>query len=318
MSDDLRSSRTPRPARTRLLRAARLVALVLLLGHPAPLRAQDASDGRSLHWAFGTFLGTGVYRIGEDRTAFTVKIPGRFTVGRAALGDEGERRIGLELRFPVTVGVLTGDTIADYIGQDVYGTVAITPGLEAEIEVVRDWRLRPYFAVGWGTELGPVSAPDPADPDAPIDENESALIYQAGLKSRYRLPVDHGTWALLGAVAYAGYTPSEGARGDLLLVTGGFETRQRLGSLMRGNHALFWELDATYSFVSDLARLRDGASPPVGIDDFVEVGLGVSQGVVPFRALRWIPIERLGLAFQLSTNLEYRAVKLSFRSPFRR
>lgn len=222
-------------------RLAWAVAAGLLLAAPMPAHAQDSGEGRAVHWAFGTFLGTGVYRISSDRTAFSLKIPGRWTFGRSGLGEDGERSIALELRFPVTIGVLTGDSIADYIDQDVYGTVAITPGLEAEIEVLRDWWLRPYVAIGWGTELGPVKEPDPSDPTATDDGLVSALIYQAGLKSRYRLPVDRGVWALLGAVEYAGYNPNRGASGDLLLVTGGFETRQRLGSLMRGNHALFWE-----------------------------------------------------------------------------
>lgn len=297
---------------------AALVAGVALaqLGATAA-SAQGATDGRSVHWAFSSLLGTGVYRISNGRTAFNLKIPARWTVSRSALGAAGERRIGLEVRFPLTLGVLTGDSIGDYIGQDVYGTVTFVPGLEAEVPVLRDWWLRPWFAVGWGTELGPVDAPSATDPDAIPDENESAVIYQAGLKSRWRLPVDAGVWALLGAVEYAGYTPSEGPKADLLLVTGGFETRQRLGSLMNGNHALFFETHATYSYVTDLARLRDGSARPVGVDDFFEVGLAVSQGVVPFRVLRFIPIERFGLAFQMSTDTEYRAVKLSFRSPFR-
>ncbi len=270
-----------------------------------------------MHWAFGAFLGTGVYRLDEGRTAFTIQIPARWTLSRSALGQDGERRIGLELRFPVTLGVLTGDSIQDYIDQSVYGTIAFTPGIEAEIEVFRDLWLRPSFAMGWGTELGPDPVIDPNDPDPP-EALSSALIYQVGLKSRYRLPIDRGVWSLLGFVQYAGYNPSEGPSADLLLVTGGFETRQRLGSLMRGNHALFWETHATYNYVSDLDRLRNGPGQPVGIDDFVEVGLAVSQGVVPFRLFGWLPIERVGIAFQLSTDLDYRAVKLNFRSPFRR
>jgi hypothetical protein len=299
-------------------RAAAGALLALLLVAPMAVRAQDSGESRPVHWALGTFLGTGIYRIGSDRTAFSLKIPGRFTVARSGLGANGERRIGLELRFPVTLGVLTGDSIADYIDQDVYGTVAFTPGLEAEIEVLRDWWLRPYLAFGWGTELGPVEEPDPTDPTTSSSQLTSALIYQVGLKSRVHVPIERGVWALLGAVEYAGYNPSHGASGDLLLVSGGFETRQRLGSLVRGSHALFWEGHALYSYVTDLDRLRNGPGEPVGIDDFVEVGLAVSQGAVPFRLFGLIPIERLGLAFQLSTDLEYRAIKLSFRSPFRR
>jgi len=215
--------------------------------------------------------------------------------------------MGLELRFPLTLGVLRASTIAGYIDQTTYGTVSITPGLEAEIPLTHDWAIRPFFAIGWGAELGPADA---------AAENQTALIYQAGLKSRYRLPGDIGTWALLGAVQYAGYNPDVGASADLLVVTGGLETRQRFGRLFHGVHPLFIEAHASYSYVTDLPRLRNGYAEPVGFDDFVEVGLAVSQGVVPFRVLG-IPIERYGLAFQLGTDLEYRAIKLSFRSPFR-
>ncbi len=286
-----------------------LAAAWLGLAPPSAASAQEGSDG-TIHWAFSSFLGTGVYRITGERTAFILHIPGRFTLSRSKIGQDGERRVGVEVRLPLTLGIMQADTLGDFIDQESYGTVAFSPGVEVEIPVTRDWLLRPYVYFGGGWELG--------DADDNTSVVASALIYQTGLKSRYHLPIEVGNWGLLGAVQYAGYNPDAGASSDLLIVMGGLETRQRLGSLMNGNHALFIEGHATYSYVTDLAKLRNGANPPVGIDDFWEVGLGISQGVVPFRILRFIPIERFGVAFQLSTDTRYRAVKLSFRSPFRR
>jgi len=203
--------------------------------------------------------------------------------------------------------VLRANSLGGYIGQDTYGTFSITPGLELEIPVTRDWLLRPSFALGWGTELGPTD-------DAVVEQ--TAFIFQAGLKSRVHLPIEIGNWGLLGALQYAGYDPNDGGVSDILVATGGLETRQRLGRLFHGPNPLFVESHATYSYVVDLAGRRRADAPTVGLDDFVEVGLAVSQGVVPFR-LFGLPIERLGLAFQMSTDTDYRAVKLSFRSPFR-
>lgn len=278
----------------------------------APGHAQDApvdpTASQPLHWAFGSFLGTGVYRISDERSAFVLKIPARWALSHSAMGQDGERRLGLELRFPLTLGMLQSKTLGGYRNQDTYGTFAITPGLEVEIPVVRGWLLRPSFAIGWGKELGPND--DPA-------VNQSALIYQVGLKSRVHLPIEFGTWGLLTFVQYAGYNPTVGPSGDLLLVTGGLETRQRLFHLFNGPNPLFFETHATYNYVTALDKLRNGDAPPIDVGDFWEVGFAISQGVVPYRIFRIFPIERFGLAFQLSTDTDYRAIKLSFRSPFR-
>jgi hypothetical protein len=306
----LRASRGPR----RKVVVGLLLAWILAA--PLVVSAQDSIDG--VHCAFSSLLGTGVYRINSERSAFVLEIPARYTVSRSKYGQNGERRIGLEVRAPLTVGLLRGNNIEDFVDQDVYGTVTITPGLEAEVPLAEWWLVRPFFSVGWGTELGPDREPDLTDPANPIVyERGSALIYQAGFKTRFALPAEAGNWGLLGALRYAGYKPNDGRSADLLLIMGGVETRQRLGSYMNGNYALFVEAHASYSYVADLAELRKGEHRPIAVDDFWEVGLAVSQGVVPFRVFR-IPIERFGLAFQMSTDREFRAVKLSFRSPFRR
>jgi hypothetical protein len=291
-----------------VLCAASLALLACTLPQDAAAQSTEEPEA-GLHWAFASTLGTGVYRLAGDRTSFNILIPGRFALQRSKIGQENERRIGIELRFPLTLGVLQGNSFDDFVGQESLGTVSFVPGVELEIPVTQDWLLRPFASIGGGWELGEGSSNSSV-----VD---SALIYSAGLKSRWHVPIDQGNWGVLSGVQYTGYDPRNGPSGDLLIVTGGLETRQRLFGLMRGNHALFIEAHGTYNYVSDLSKLREGEVRPLGIDDFWEAGLAVSQGVVPFRLFR-IPIERVGIAFQLSTDREYRAVKLSFRSPFRR
>lgn len=285
----------------------RIAVLAFAVAVASPATAQVRVTP-PIHWGFGSFLGTGFYEISDDRRAFLLQIPARWTFRDAGFDAEGERRIGVELRAPLTLGVLQSGTVSGYTDQGTYGTVSIVPGLELEIPLTQDWLLRPYFAVGWGAELGP---------DDGSVVNQSALIYQAGLKSRYRLPTDLGTWAVLAAVQFAGYNPSTGDSSDLLVVTGGLETRQRFCQLFRGPNPLFIEAHATYNYVTDLSAVQRGTPTPTGVDDFFEVGLAISQGVIPFRIFR-IPIERFGIAFQMSVDSNYRAIKLNFRSPFRR
>jgi hypothetical protein len=297
----------------RLRTAARVFISVGLLiatfAAPAAVRAGSGDDvAPPIHWAYGAFLGTGAYRISGDRAAFLLQIPARWTARRSGFDEDGKRRFGLELRFPLTLGVLRPDSTSGYIDQETYGTVSLTPGLELEFPLTHDWLLRPFFAVGWGTELGP---------DDVSAIKHSALIYQAGLKSRYRLPTDLGTWAVLAGVQFAGYNPDVGDSSGLLVITGGLETRQRLFQMFIGPNPLFIEAHAIYNYVNDLNERGNRAPAPVGVDDFWEVGLSVSQGVVPFRILR-IPIERIGIALQMGTNTDYRAIKLSFRSLFRK
>ena len=66
-------------------------------------------------------------------------------------------------------------------------TSAIQRVFEVEILVWPLWSLRPYASVGVSAELCPGAEQDPSDPNSPVDENETAILYQAGLESRVAL-----------------------------------------------------------------------------------------------------------------------------------
>ncbi len=253
-----------------------------------------------VHWAYGSFLGTGWYRVSADRKAFVLRIPPRWTYRQSGMDDEGNRQIGIEFRFPLTLGLAQIDDLGGIINQENFTTASFTPGIELEIPVTEKWLLRPYLRVGWGKEL---------------DGGESAWIYEGGIKSRYVLPIKKGDWGLLGAVQYAGYKPNVGASSDMLNLMVGIETRQPLGQFSFRDNPLYLEWQVTYNRLSDPASFRRRGDPNIEIHDFWEGALAVSMGDKPFRIFG-MNFDRFGLAYQISSDNRYRAIKINLRSPF--
>ena len=179
----------------RLTTAALLVlALAPRVWAAEPRRAQ--SGDQLINWYYGAVYGTGIYAAG-DRKVGILQLPFSHVL-RA--GDES--RWGVELKAPVTFGFydLDLDDVAEGELPSSISTLSVLPGIELDIPVLRNWRLRPYAQAGRGWELSGA---------------DSALIGTAGIKSRLTFPVRRGEFMLGNQLSYAAYQPRDGVTRSL-------------------------------------------------------------------------------------------------------
>ena len=172
-----------------LLSAVQIAGLAYSTTAKAQLLAIEEEPAKQVHWAMGAFFGTGWYQVAENRTVYIFRIPPRQTVRESSFDENGKRKVGVELQYPLSIGLHNLDEIPDFIDFDNFGTISFTPGVQVEIPVTQKWYLRPYAHIGYGVET---------------TTSESAWIYYGGLKSRYRLGSGRVDWSLLNGLYFAG------------------------------------------------------------------------------------------------------------------
>jgi len=264
----------------------------------------SAAESRSIfepvHWAYSSFFGTGWYKVDDARSVFVLKAPVRQTLRKSALSDSSERVVGLEIRYPLTLGLHQIEDLGGIFNNDNFATASFTPGIELEIPVNPNWYLRSQFNLGWGTDL---------------KNSDSAWIYYTGIKSRYVFPSEKQHWSLLNSLYYAGYSPDEGRSDHLAVAQVGVELQRPLKRLaIHGEPvALYWTL--MYSFLGNELHfnLPDGSFDP--IQDQVEIGVQMGFLNRPIR-LWTFEIQRIGLGYQFSPGGELTAITFSLRSWF--
>lgn len=253
-----------------------------------------------VHWAYSSFFGTGWYKVDDARSVFVLKAPVRQTLRKSALSESGDRVLGLEIRYPLTLGLHQVEDLGGIFDNDNFATASFTPGIELEIPINPRWYLRSQFNLGWGTDL---------------KNSDSAWIYYAGIKSRYVFPSEKYRWSLLNSLYYAGYSPDKGRSDHLAVAQVGAELQQPLSSFsIHGEPvALYWTL--MYSFLGNELHfnLPDGSFDP--IQDQVEIGVQMSFLNRPIR-LWTFEIQRIGLGYQFSPDGELTAITFSLRSWF--
>lgn len=282
----------------------RIVTILLIVSLlPAPLLAQsaDTEPAKQVHWASAAFFGTGWYRVDDNRKTFIFRIPVRQEIRQVGWDEEGERKLGIEIIYPLSLGMHQLDELPDFIEFDNYGTITFTPGVAVEIPVTQRWDLRPYAHYGLGYEE---------------TSGEWAQIYYGGINSRYSLSEsDDLNWHLINAAAYAGYKPEYKNRGHYGSVMLGVEAQQRLGQLrMAGDPAwLNWHL--SYDYMFDDLNFHVSEHEVVSIRDQWELGVALSRGDNKIK-LWFLEFEQLGLAYKVSSNGKYRAISFNLRSRF--
>ena len=253
-----------------------------------------------VHWAYSSFFGTGWYQIEDARSVFVVRVPIRQTLRTSSLTESGSRKLGVEIRYPVTVGLHDIEDLGGIIENDNFATVSLTPGVELEIPINSRWYLRTLAHVGWGSDLR---------------NDDSAWIYYGGIKSRYTFPAEKYQWSLLAGLFYAGYTPDEGRSDHLAVAQIGTELRQPLDKATFHGEPVDLHWTFMYSFLGNELHfnLPDGTFDP--IQDQIELGLQVSLRNRPFK-LWFLDIHRLGVAYQFSSSGQFTAITFSMRSWF--
>ncbi len=279
----------------------RTLLLCCAFAHPGALLA-DEHEIEPVHWAYSSFFGTGWYQVESAKSVFVLRIPPRQTLRDSGFSESGERNIGVEVRYPLTLGLHNIDDLPGIIKSDNFGTASFTPGVELEIPINERWYLRPSAHLGWGTDLR---------------SKESAWIYYAGIKSRYRFPQRKFEWYLLNSLYYAGYTPDRGDSDRLAVAQLGVELRQPLNraTFLGQPIDLHWTL--MYSFMGNELHfgLPEGSFDP--IDDQFEASIAMSFRGGPYR-LWFINIHQLGIGYKFSSNGRFKAITISTRSWFTR
>ena len=264
--------------------------------------AETKSVFEPVHWAYSSFFGTGWYQIEDARSVFVVRVPIRQTLRTSSLTESGTRRLGVEIRYPVSVGLHDIEDLGGIIENDNFATGSFTPGVELEIPINPRWYLRTLAHVGWGSDFR---------------SDDSAWIYYAGVKSRYMFPAKKNQWSILAGLFYVGYTPDDGRSDHLAVAQFGTELRQPLAKATFHGEPVDLHWTFMYSFLGNELHfnLPDGTFDP--IQDQIELGLQVSLRNRPFK-LWFLDIHRLGFGYQFSSSGEFTAITLSMNSWFRK
>ena len=274
-------------------------ALVALLASPAPAGAQSTD---TVHWAYASFLGTGLYRLDGDRDVYVLRVPPGWRYREASTEVGGLGGLGIQFQFPLTFGVHRLDGFDDILDLDNFSTVSFNPGVEFEYLASERWAWRAYGHLGWGTDT---------------DGGESAWIWDAGLKTRYAMGAGIREWGLMGELFTAGFRPEEGGSKGIWGWMAGADFSHPIGLRSGSGAALDLGWDVSYRWLSDQLSFQQFGIPRAGFDDEWQVGMAFARrdGAMKFGRFR---VEHFGLAYRFSSNGEYRAVTLNLTSPFNR
>ncbi len=266
-------------------------------------QAQETTDN-SVHWAYSSYFGSGWYQVSDDRDVFVIRGTPRWELREANFVADGERVIGIELRFPITAGLdrFSTSDVAGAIRPDNISSLSVTPGIDITIPVTERWWLRPYAAIGWGTAL---------------NDSESAWTYWAGVNSRYTFQRGKLNWSLVNAVTYVGNTPNTGPSDDFWPLMAGLEFDYPFGNHQLDKEQLYLSWHGLYtSFEDDLDQvLENGSIEP--ITDQWEFGVSLRRAEKRIK-IWFLSFDRLGLAYRFSSSGDLKGITFIFRSVFER
>ncbi len=278
-----------------------LLFMGLLCCLPGTSSAQD-NNVEAAHWAYGSLLGTGWYKLDGNRQVYVLRVPPRWYYREATIDESGNRQWGIEFHFPLTFGLHSLDGIEDIIDFDNIGTVSFNPGMEIEFPVTQRWRLRAYGHLGWGS----------AD-----DGSETAWSYDAGAKSRFGFNNGKLDWALVNKVFIAGYSTSNHTSDTLTGVMAGLDFSYPLSSVTEKGDGFELRWNINYRWFENNPSFTRIASMPVSIGDEWEIGLAIARRDGPIK-LWFLSFEHMGLSYHINSDGRFQAITVNFRSSFNR
>jgi hypothetical protein len=278
------------------------VALLTGLLSLAQATSADQQDPGSepVHWAYAAFLGTGWYKLDNNRQVYVLRIPPRWYFRQSSIDGSGQRKVGIDFHFPVTFGLHKLDQIDDLVDFDNIGTVSFNPGVEIEYPLSERWLIRAYGHLGWGKAH---------------NSDESAWIYDAGVKSRYSFQNGSLEWAIFNQVFAAGYNGSKSKSDALNGMVAGLDFKYPIGTWGRTGLRLDW--DIAYRWYGNKLSFLRTSSAPVAIGDEWQIGVAIAktEGLV---SLWFLDFEHLGFTYRFNTDGSFQAITFNFRSPFKR
>ncbi|MCI2963465.1 MULTISPECIES: hypothetical protein [Shewanella] len=157
----------------------------------------ESSSNPNSVYAFGSYLGTGVYRA-ANQNATVVSIPLSFDLKK----DSGSQTW---LRLPISFGFF------DYLAKDItegelpssIGTMTITPGFEHHWKASENTRMEGYLDIGFGTNF---------------DKNDNVAIIASGISSLYDFTLAGQDAVWVSRLRFAGYSEHYGKFADQFAV----------------------------------------------------------------------------------------------------
>ena len=259
--------------------------------------AQEAGTEPVDHWALAPFLGTGAYRVDDEQTIWVLEYTVRRRLRALPADWSGSRKPGVELSIPVAVGLSDFDVarVPSALRPGNVAALTIVPGLYLRYPLSDRFDVLAIANLGAGTRF---------------DGAESALVYRAGLRGRYRFGGEARRWALVPGLEFFGFRSDRDRQADAMPLSLALEYRRPTGK----GHVVAHLTAAHYLDTLSFSEL-DSARASIGND--VELGLAWH----PRNAIRWwrLEFERVGLAYRRGVGLDdnrFDAVRLTFRSVF--
>ena len=277
----------PRPCRWLVSQAVIGLTMALAPVVAGPLCAQggeDSDDIAFINFAYSAQLGIGVYKVGDELTVSTLKIPISWS-----LRPRSDDTWGLVLKAPITIGRYKARE--DFIGIEFVqeaDAVSVIPGAELSMPLSPNWVLRTYLDAGFGWDLA---------------NDNSAVLLSAGVTSRYQgWSVGNYDLTLGNALIWA----SNISTGDqetidyALLKTGlGVELPKSYDLWGRENHFRLYFMNLHFLPRIEFSRLAQFERQD-SVDQF-ELGFSFGSDEA-WKVLKLIPIRRFGLAYRLGKN----------------
>jgi len=218
--------------------AALTTAFLLVAALAAPARAQPDRGASAFNWYYATAFGTGIYRVGSV-DVITLKLPFAHSL-RPATPDQW----GVKLLLPVTVGGADTNAGSGISGvPDRLASAAVVPGIEFERQLGPDWTIKPYFNAGVGREFL---------------EGSTAEILIAGVKSRYRLPLENRDAYLGNALVYSRTWVDHGNDDTLGVFVAGLNAAAFDGPEIGARATKVWGHAIYYGYFNDLEFVLPG------------------------------------------------------------
>jgi hypothetical protein len=276
-------------------------------------RAALAADVPApIPWAYGAYFGTGVYQVDDGETSYIIRVAPSWSIRTASLDDQGNRKIGWRFRAPIALGLHDFDTseLGTTLKLKNVSTLTAVPGVEFDIPMTKRWTLRPFAALGYGSQL---------------DGSSSAWVYWGGVKSKYTFSADGFDWAIINALTYSGYTTAHDnavtvdvhTSSRVLPLLTAFEFDKPIDKKIGGEPVhLYWHVGYT-DYVANKPLLLGSLVTSVDIGDEWELGMAFGRGKEPLKLWRF-SWNRIGLAYRFSSDRRFQGISLSFSSIFDR
>jgi hypothetical protein len=275
-----------------------LASVTLATGVAFSVAADDIpepGDTDHLHYAFATYLGSGIYSV-EGRLVQVYHFPATIPL----ISEEREQGWGLTLYIPVTVGFYDfklEDTLVGGLPERA-STVSVVPSFRAPIRVSKHWTIAPFVDFGAARE---------------VEAKKTTWVYGGGLRSWAIYAVQDYELRPAAHFVYAHAEAGELKLGnDLTKLDAGLDVRIPLWFKIRGEQADFGVFGKNYTYLQELEFLRpDGGQFSLQAQWEFGVTMGTRR---PFKFLG-ITIPRWGLSYRFGGGIS--AVRVVFGNPMR-